>query len=197
MAKNHQMKKTLALVLATSLLSAVGCKKKDPPIIVDPPPPPSSYFKFKFDGTANYFNVDFPQYMPFYADEVGGYQVANTSLAPSVGLRLSWPADDTVSEADLMALKGKTLYFSDTMVHPRLSYTQELASQEWTSIDTNNTSYNVKITNITFYKKDTSAGIPLKTYVIHGTCNALLSRSGEVKLFSDGEFNFVVSRQDH
>jgi hypothetical protein len=185
----------IALLLTAGLFSAPGCKRKDN-IIVDPPPPPFSYFKFKFEGTSHNLNFDFPQYMPFYANEAGGYQVANSSLAPSVGLRLSWPEDDTVSESNLMALEGKTLYFSDTTVHPTLTYTTELGGTDWRSVDTNNTAYNVKITKVVFFKKDTSAGNPLKTYIIKGTCNALMSKAGTMSTFSEGEFNFVISRRD-
>jgi hypothetical protein len=158
----------IALLLTAGLFSAPGCKRKDN-IIVDPPPPPFSYFKFK---------------------------LANSSLAPSVGLRLSWPEDDTVSESNLMALEGKTLYFSDTTVHPTLTYTTELGGTDWRSVDTNNTAYNVKITKVVFFKKDTSAGNPLKTYIIKGTCNALMSKAGTMSTFSEGEFNFVISRRD-
>lgn len=190
------MRKFVVLMLAAGLSLAIGCKKKEAPIIVDPPPPSACYFKFKFDGVGHYVSADIPQYMPFHANEAGGYQVTDTSVSPSVGLRLSWPVNDTVSEADLMALKGKTLYFSDTAVHPTLTYSPDLATTDWKSLDTNNTSYNVTITNITFLKNDTTAGTPVKAYMIKGTCNALMSRSGTVSNFSDGEFNIVISRKD-
>jgi len=188
------MKKTITAMLCACLLSAVGCKKKDD----NPTPTPTAsyYFKFKFDGNSYNFNADLPQYMPFYTDEAGGYQMATNVTGPSVGFRLDWQSIDTVSEANLMAVKGKTLYFNDSLIRMELTYSESSAATNWTSIDTANTSYNVKITDITFLKKDTSAGIPLKTYVIKGTCNGIMERGSEKKAFSDGDFNFIISRRD-
>jgi hypothetical protein len=72
------------------------------------------YFNFTLNGTSYKFNDDFPQYISFYTNEIGGYQVANGSVFPSVGLSFNWPEGDTVRESDIMGLVGKTFYFYDT-----------------------------------------------------------------------------------
>ncbi|MDR3681940.1 MAG: hypothetical protein P4L41_18360 [Flavipsychrobacter sp.] len=195
--------KNLALVaLSCFLLFAGSCKKDNNS---SPPSNPTTnnptanpyYFKFKLDTTSYNLNADIPQYMPFYANEIGGYQVGSLNLYPSAGIRLSWPYYDTVREADVMALKGKTLYFTDTLVHPEVSFGKDPATGDWFSVDTSNTTYNVKITNVVFLKKDTTLGYPLKTYVLTGTCSAVMqSPTNTISVFSGGDFNFIISRRD-
>src|SRR5437868_5372872 len=74
-----------------------------------PPVTPANpyYFNFSMNGTSYNYHLDFPQYMPFEVNEAGGYQSASAALWPSVGLRLTWPPDDTVKESDLLGLAGK------------------------------------------------------------------------------------------
>lgn len=134
--------------------------------------------------------------MPFYANEIGGYQTTDGALYPSAGIRLSWPLSDTVKESDVLALKGKTLYFSDTLIHPELSFDKTASSNNFLSIDTANTTYNIKISNVVFLKKDTSAGNPLKTYVITGTCSGVLDDGTTTSTFTGGDFNFIISMRD-
>ncbi len=154
------------------------------------------YFKFKFDGTDYNLNANFPQYMPFYYDEAGGYQVGDLQLFPSVGLRLNWPSGDTVTESELLSLKGKTLYFNDKNVQPELNFDKEYQDGTWYSVDTGDKAFNIKIDDITFLKKDTTMGYAVKTYVVTGSCNAVMERNDTMKAFSNGQFNFVISRQD-
>lgn len=183
-------------MLLACLLFAAGCKKDDTSTPTPVVPTSDYYFKFKFDGANYNLNADFPQYMPFNANEAGGYQEADWSLERSVGLRLRWPLYDTVSESDVMSLKGKTLYFSDTLVQPELTYDTSLSAVGWASVDTGNTDYNVKITDVTFLKKDTTAGNPVRTFVITGTCNAVMMNGSTTKIFSDGQFHFIICRRD-
>lgn len=189
------MKDTLVLILMLGL-SMAACKKEEKTDPLPSTPASPYFFKFKWNGLSNEYSQDIPQYMPFYTDEAGGYQVASAALYPSVGLRLSWVSGDTVSESDLLALKGKTLYFSDTTVHPTLTRDSTASSAQWRSIDTANTAFFVKISNIAYLKKDTTAGYYIATYVITGTCNALLSNGTSTATMSDGEFNFIISRRD-
>ncbi len=188
--------KNLVLFLFSFLILVSACKKKDttstPPVTTSP-----YYFKGTLDGANYNYTQNQPEYMFMYTNEAGGYQVANASLWPSIGLRLSWPADDTVKESDIMGLIGKTLYFSDTAITPELTYDKVAAGTgSWTSIDTSNTSYYVKITNVTFLKKDTTIGYYLRTYVITGTCSALMTDLTKTSVFSGGYFNFIISRRD-
>jgi hypothetical protein len=103
---------------------------------------------------------------------------------------------DTVTESDVMGLIGKTLYFSDTTIHPDLTFDENLTSETWDSDDTTNTSYYMKITNVVFLKNDTTLGTPVRTYVVTGTCSAILSQGSNASIFSGGQFNFIISRMD-
>ena len=188
--------KNLVLFLASFLLLMSACKKDKSSGSNNNTANPY-YFKFTLNGSNYNLNANFPQYMPFYTNEIGGYQDANTGLFPSVGLRLSWAIGDTVKESDVIGLVGKTLYFNDITIHPEISFNEANTTiPTWFSEDTANTSYNVKITNVTFLKKDTSAGNPLRTYVITGTCTAVISNSDSTGIFSAGSFNFIISRRD-
>lgn len=189
--------KNISMLLFVTMLAISSCTKKSsttPTPLPTPTPTHPYYFNFTFAGTSYKLNANNPQYMPFYADEAGGYQVADGAFYPSVGIRLSWPSDDTVSESDLMSLKGKTLYFSDTAVHPEISFSKDAPSPAYLSEDAG-TSYNLKITNIVFLKKDTSAGNPLKTYVITGTCTAFMNEGTASGVLS-GDFNYIICRRD-
>ena len=188
----------IPFIVALLLVTAACTKKKSTPNPGPDPVPVASpyYFKFTLSGSSYNYTADIPQYMPFYANEAGGYEVENGNLLPSAGLRLSWPSDDTVKESDLTGLIGKTLYFSDTLIHPEVSFDTAAAATEWLSVDTANTSYNVKITNVTFLKNDTTLGYAIKTYVITGTCSAVISDGTSNRIFSGGSFNFIISRRD-
>ncbi len=193
--KPPKMKKLILLFLASTLLLN-ACKKKED---TDPTPTTPTipyYFKANLGGSLHNLSADIPQYMPFYANEVGGYQVADASLWPAFGLRLTWPLDDTVTESDLMGLIGKTLYFSDTLIHPKLTYGTSPTAEEWISRDISSPDNSVKITNVTFLKKDTTAGVYIKAYVIKGTCTASMALGSAVSNLSGGEFNFIISRRD-
>jgi hypothetical protein len=191
----QKMKKLLLLILPVILFAA--CKKSDDNPNPNPNPTNPYYFKFNLGGTAYNLNFNLPQYMPFYTDEVGGYQVGDGNFNFSMGLRLRWKNIDTVRESDLMGLVGKTLYFNDTVsVYPELSFDTTLVSETWYSVDTLNSNYNVKINSITFLKNDTAFN-PLKVYVINGTCTAIMEESNSRLPLSSGQFNFIVSRRDY
>ena len=188
--------KKLALLLLSCALLLNACKKKDDGNITVTPTSPY-YFKGTLGGEAHNFTANIPQYMPFYANEVGGYQVADASLWPSFGLRLSWPSGDTVKESDLMGLIGKTLSLGDTAISPTISYGASASADQWVSVPHSfNSDYYVTISNVTFLKKDTSAGVYLKTYVIKGTCTAQMQQGSTISNLTGGEFNFVISRRD-
>jgi hypothetical protein len=190
------MKNISLLLLSCSLLLNACKKKTDDKTTVTPTPASPYYFKATLDGTSYNLTGNTPQYILFYTNEAGGYQVGNASLLPSFGLRLMWAGDDTVKESDLMGLIGKTLYFSDSLIRPEVTYNTSLSAQDWMSENDSNPAYNVKISNVTFLKKDTSAGYYLSTYVIKGTCSALMSQGSATAQLTGGEFNFIISRRD-
>lgn len=191
--------KYLIILLSLSTLMISACKKKSPANAGPDPVSSPYYFKFTFGGTSYNFVASSPQYMPFYTNEAGGYEdSSNLSVYTSVGLRLSWPNNDTVKESDLMGLIGRTLYFTDTFPHPELTYDKNYSSQTYYSADTASSSYYVKITNVTYLKRDTTLGYNVKTYILEGTCNALMSQiNPPYTPFSAGQFRFVISREDY
>lgn len=194
------MTKRSLFIVSFIILAFASCKKDEDSTSTPNPNPPTNnnpyYFKFTLNGTSYNLNANLPQYMPFNANEVGGYQVGSTSFLPSVGLRLSWPQGDTVKEADVTGLIGQTLSFnSSATIHPEVTFSTDLLSSGWWSEDTSNASYNVKITNVVFLRNDTSFN-PLRTYVITGTCNAVMTDGNTISTLTGGEFNFIVSRRD-
>lgn len=187
------------VLMLTLVLLLSACDKDDvapkSPTTTDPEP---YYFKFSFENQNNNYNVNFPQYLSIYADEAGGYQVGDISLEPSIGIRLDWNTKDTVSENDLLSLIGKTLYFDDTAIKPVIEFMPSLNADFWYSVDTPDHSFNIKITDITYLKKDTALN-PVQTYVLKGTCNAILyeqNLSMRKSALTGGEFNFIISRRD-
>jgi hypothetical protein len=194
------MKKPLILILAVIVL-VNACKKdsKTTPVVTTTTTTTTNpyYFNFTLGSTTYHQHSTLAQYMTFYPNEIGGYEIDSAGLYPSIGLRLSWPSGDTVKESDVTGLVGKTLYYTDTLIHPSLEFNQNPASDIWYSNDTSNTSYNVKITGVVFLKKDTTLGTPLRTYVITGTCSGVMSQGGAPSLLTGGTFNFIISRQDH
>lgn len=158
------------------------------------------YFKFNFDDTAYNLNANFPQYMVLNYDIVGGYQVDKANFYHSVGLSFQWPAGHTITDSDVKGLAGKTFYFvdqaTDSTIRPMLEYDRDLQSGSWFEYDTSNVNYYVKVTDVTFLKKDTSLGHPLDVYVISGTCRSILEQNYTLKEFTNGDFKFVISRND-
>lgn len=153
------------------------------------------YFKFSLNGVNYDLNANNPQYMTFYSDLAGGYQTGSSLVYPSIGLSFTWNYKDTVLESDLLGLAGKTLYFSDTAITPALTFDSSVTSNTWYSADTSNTAYYVKVTSVTFVRKDTVLTNPIRVYSITGTCAAIMQQSTN-SILSNGSFSFLISRQD-
>ncbi len=193
------MRYTTIFIVAVLLLAVHGCKKS-----TNSTPAKNTtfvspyYFKCAFNGINYNLTDSTPQYMPFDANIAGGFEdTLNFVLFPSIGLSFTWPTGDTVKESDIMNLKGKTLYFNDTTITPQISYDKDASSATWNSIDTSNTNYNVKITNVTFLKNDSTLGVPVRSYVITGTCTAVMNNGTTTSLLTNGAFNFIICRQNY
>jgi len=185
------MKQFITLLLLSCLF--VACKKDDEPAGPVTPTNPY-YFKFKLDGVSYDFRSGLAQYISSDDYEAGGYQMQDGQIYPSIGL--SFRFDTTVSEAQLLALAGKTIPFNNTNPRPRITFDESInANTQW-SIDTSNTAFNVKISSITYVKKDTSIFNIVDVYAIKGTCTAVVDDfgSGAVRTISEGAFNFLISR---
>jgi hypothetical protein len=196
------MKKQTIIIFASIFLLAGACTKEKTTTAPTPVPTPALtspyYFRGVIDGTTYNLIADIPQYIAFYTNEIGGYQVASAAMYPSIGLRFSWPLNDTVKESDLMGLVGKTLHYDDTLIRPELIFNKSATANFWYSKDASNALYYVKIANVTYLKKDTTLGYYVKTYVITGTCSGVMSDLAGTSsgTFTGGEFNFIISRRD-
>ncbi len=194
------MRNPQLLFLSSLLLLQVACKKSTsttPTTPVTPTPVTSPYyFTFKLDTASYNLTANNPQYDYGYTFEVGGYQDAASAFYPSIGLTFDWRHIDTVKESDVLGLAGKTIYFNDTNIHPTITFDKDASSDISYSADTANTAYNVKITGVTFLKKDTVLGYPVRTYVMTGSCSAVLYVGSSYSILSAGTFKFVISRND-
>ena len=191
------MKKTAILALSALTLFAGACKKKDTTKTTPTTPTSTYYYKFKLNDSSFNFNGGFAQYIFLYENEAGGYQATGNNFAPCAWVSFTVPNGDTISEAQLLGLKGKTIYFDDTAMHPAVGFDYDLsAALGWESVDTNNHSFYVTISNVSFLKKDTSIGYPARSYVLTGTCNAVVQRYGAMKVMSGGDFNLIIGKRD-
>jgi len=193
------MNKNLITLILLVIFACTGCTKKK-----DGMPANNNnnntanpyYFKFTFKGTNYNFADTVPQYNSLYSNETGGFQDASFGSFPTVGLFFYWPGADTVRESNILALKGKTLHFSDTAPNPVLYVSTSYSATDWYSIDTSNTSFSVTITDVKFLKKSQELAIPVSTYIITGTCNGVLLADTSKALLTNGSFNFIISRMD-
>jgi hypothetical protein len=185
------MKKLLTLCLLALCIGAFSCKKSDSTTPTNNPSNPY-YFKFTLDGTSYNFTSALPQYMSAYDDRAGGYQEVAPLAFPMIGLAFDY--DSAVTDAQVKALAGKTFYFNGKNPKPSIEFDADATSGTWYSVDTSNTNFNVKVTSVTYVKKDTTIFNPVLTYAIKGTCNAVLEGSGgKLSALSNGDFNFIIS----
>ncbi len=190
------MKKLQSIYLGLLLLLVAGCVKENVHDGGPDPGPPAYYFSFGLNGNSYNLNSEIPQYVSMYTDEAGGYQVGGATLEPSMGLRLRWPAGHVVSESDVLGLRGKVLYFNDTDIHPSLIFDLSVTSPTWYSADTGSAAYSVNITDVTRLGADTTIYGTVATYIITGSCTALMYQGGSKAPLNDGRFRFVISRRD-
>jgi|GEM_PF-1637854 len=192
-AKYISMKKLQSIYLGLLLLLVAGCVKENTDDGGPNPQPPKYYFQFTLNGIGYNLKADIPQYVSMYTDEAGGYQVGDSTLQPSVGLRFRWPAGHVVTDADMLGLKGKVLYFNDTAIHPIMSFDESLTAATWLSADTDDPAYSVNITDIVRIGKDATTYGDVITYQVSGSCSALMYRGSTQAPLTNGAFRFVVS----
>lgn len=202
------------LVSAVLLLMIAACKKEETKTNTSDPDPITTttntgpnpyYFKFKFRGADYTLASAQPGYL-YYGNinEAGGsIDTLSTNLNlhfPSIGIEFKWPTGHKVTEAELLALKGKTLSFINTSPQVNITLTRSDIEPYWFSDVLVNTKYYVKIDNITFLKNDVAYSNSIKVYVITGTCVASMSKyttdidnSGEL---TNGQFNFRISMRE-
>lgn len=194
------MKRTTLVSIILACLLAACDKSATTTPTPTPTPVNPYYFKFTINGKDYNYNTDFEQYMSMSVDRAGGYQQGAYDIYPSIGLAIQWPFDDTVSEADLLSLKGKTLYFDDSITRPEILFNEEMDQYAgWESLDTSDHNFYVKISDITYLKDDTTYFAPVKVYVVSGTCRAVMNEPYDslTTVLSNGEFKFRISRRNN
>lgn len=186
------MKKLVYFLSLYIALGLASCKKEDDTVI-DPNPPYTNpyYFRFSLAGTAYNFAQEQPQYLSSSEYGVGGFQNGN-GLFPSILLAFYY--SHPVTDADVRALAGQTIYFNDTSRNPELQFDQDASSISFSSIDTASTAYSVKVNSVSFIKVDTTIFNIVDVYELRGKCNAVLSNGTEYRDLTDGEFTLLVSR---
>lgn len=191
------MKKAAIISLSALALFAGACKKKETTKTTPVTPTSPYYYNFKLNDTSHNFSGGFAQYIFLYANEAGGYQASGNNFAPCGWVSFNVAIGDTISESQLLGLKGRTIYFDDTVMHPAVGFDYDISAYEgWQSVDTSDHNYYVKITDVSYLKNDTSINTPLRSYVLKGTCNALVQRYGVVKVMSGGDFNLRIGKMD-
>lgn len=192
------MKKLLTLLATGLVLFSASCNKDDNKDNSGGGGTTGSpyYFKFKKDGTQYNLNANFPQYMFFNTNEAGGYQVKDAAMYPSMALSFQWTSKDTVLHDDVMGLAGKTFYFDDVDPMPELSFEEDINSEPWVATDMDHAN-KIVVSEVKYEKVDTTFGYIVDVYKIKGTCNAKLGDGTSEASFTNGEFNFLISRRKY
>jgi hypothetical protein len=188
------MKRLLSIcMLAAAGLFWTACNQDDDNDVTPQPSTPGYYFKFKLDGRQ--INLTLAEYIPqlLSMDEnrIGGFK-----LGEGVGHSMMLAVNYThpVSNAEVLALAGKTLYFNDTAARPELVYDSSATASSFESIQTTNPSYNLQFTSVTYLRQDSTVFNPLDVYEVKGTCSGILSDGSVQKTLTNGEFFMLISR---
>ena len=139
------MKKLLFAIIALALIQFISCKKPDD---ANPANNNPYYFKFTMAGSNVNLTSAIPQYMFLYEDVAGGYLMPSlVTLYPTMGLSFQWKNVDTVKQANVMSLVGKTIRFDDPNIKVKLDYEPDDITELY-SIDTASANYSVTISDV-------------------------------------------------
>lgn len=191
--------KAICLLALTFSFMMVSCSKKSSPA-------PSSttttttassnpyYFRFSLGGVAD--TISSKGVSKAYDNSTNAVLASispdGSKLWPSVDLRFTLPQWwDTVKESDVMSMIGKTLYFTDSIMAPSLTYNVS-DTAEWISYGQSG-DY-VKVDSIIFNSTDNYMGHAVRTYIIVGSCQALLEKSFGVDELFTGSFRMRLVR---
>ena len=194
------MKLYLYLSFAILVIIFSDCgKKKDTAKPTTTPTTTNSnpyYFRFRLNNKTDTISYDSSKSYTQNTNAILGVISSNQfSLTPAITLRFSLPHYyDTVKESDVLGLAGKTLYFTDTIMQPEIEYQESSGANTWYSQIADDTSYNVKVSNVVFLNTDNYQGYPVRTYVITGTCRAKVHQTVGNDTAFTGSFNMILSR---
>lgn len=195
--KGRGAKIFLVMTLAISLLAACK-KKKDDKTSTTPTTTPTTtstyYFRFTLNGLTDTINGDDTKAYTENTNAVlASITQKSSTLDKSLDLRFSLPVNaDTIVESQILGLAGKTLYFTDTIMKPEISY-QKDGTNDWFSDWTADNSYNVKVTSVDFLKTDTYQGYPVRLYVVSGSTRALMRQAWDTSYTMTGSFKMILS----
>lgn len=189
---NKLKKLIIPFLAAVALLSA--CKKKETTTTTG-----QYYFKGTLDGQSIGYSSSVPQYMSAYSYNAGGYVINGDQLFSTQEISLAFQFDHAVTNADMLALAGQNISFDPAASpHAEIDYepiVESTDSAEYYSVDTTATAYSVHVNSISFVKSDVALD-SVDVYLINGTCNAMMhNHYAGNKTFSNGSFNFLISRR--
>jgi hypothetical protein len=196
------MKKTQIPVLALALiLLFLSCSKKDnkaPNTITTTTNTNPYYFRFTLNGkTDTLYDNQHYAYTTNSNAIYGDVAQSTNGPAPYFSLWLGLPYDiDTLTESDVLNLAGKTLYFTDTAMAAQIEYQESIDSNQWESLGFVDSSYNVKISGVTFLDTTRYQGLAARRYVITGTCKARMEKDFPTYIDTPmtGAFNMIITR---
>lgn len=191
------MRSIVIYLLAVAVVCMVtSCSKKSSPA---PSSPTTTnypyYFRFNLNGMTD--TIASTGMTKSFADGPSDVLAAvspdGANLWPSMSIRFALPNWwDTVRESDVMGMVGKTLYFTDSIMRPSITY--ELSdTNEWVS-SWRSSDY-VKVDSITFNGTDTYMGKAVRTYTIVGSCQSLMSNYPRPDEFLTGTFRMRLVRE--
>jgi len=189
--------KAICLLALTFAFMMTSCSKKSSPA-------PSSttttttnypyYFRFNLNGVGD--TIVSKNDMKGYAVNTNAILATITGngngLWPSIDLNFSLPNWwDTVQESDVMSMIGKKLYFTDSVMQPNIRF-EKSDTAEWESYE--HSGDYVQVDSITFNGTDNYMGHAVRTYIIVGSCQAMLEKSFGVDELFTGSFRMRLVR---
>lgn len=167
-----------------------GCKKDDKVEDTN-----IYYFNFKADGEAFAYNSTTPRYESDDANLVGGVQSVDGVPYPAIGLGVLF--NHNPDNDEIATLAGKTLYFDGSFPKPVVMFYPDIATNtHYTSIDTLDADFNVKINSISYLRTDSTEDNAIDVFIAKGTCHAYLTNAANTSLhknISEGDFFFLIS----
>ncbi|HXS36521.1 MAG TPA: hypothetical protein VN721_07455 [Flavipsychrobacter sp.] len=191
------LKRTYLFALALAIAIASCSKKSDSPAPSSTSTTTSShpyYFRFSLDGaTDTILGNDDTKGFAYNTNFVSSIIApSGYSLYPNITINFRLPEDwDTIKESDVLGLAGRTVYFTDTNMGPTIKYAIN-DSVEWDSYG-DSSSY-VKVDSVTFKGTDTYTGVPVRTYIMVGSCNTLMTKTFGYNKYLTGTFRMLLVR---
>jgi hypothetical protein len=152
------------------------------------------FFKFKFEGKSYNFDAKNPSYLVSSPNMAGGYQKSGQDPDSSMGLSFIFASQPT--DADVKALAGKKIFFSDLNITPSL-YLQLGEDEDLYSIGLNNKDYYIQIDRVSYLKSDEDPMHgQVDVYVVSGSCKAKIIKGSITGTdLTEGQFNMVIARR--